>query len=906
VSTGPESNTTKATHAVMEALQQTESARLAAEDAQAVFAMLSLKDVRVEFEDAMLHRAPGQLKEEVSGVEAKIYITPTSLQEFQQINQGVHSHAFEQFLVKKLEAYGFRPPHVHKGGEITRSVASGVVQCTLGEHFVHHHQKCAACEPGSYCVYEFKFLCPKGKYQPKAHETECFHCPEKSYTALDGSNMCLSCPKELSFSPARRDVCCTSASQNDCRVPAGGTMAPTPSSTRAPTPPPTPEPLATCTAGNYVVQGGGCAACGAGQFQDAQQTTEIASLCKHCPAGKYQPGTAAQMCSQCPEGKYQMGSAGRSCTACSGLKPYATDVGDECTSIQTTRHAAADRGKDAAADAHAEARSLASQVTAASDAATVFAAAREYHSAPRVLGQIAADAAKAAGGSLAEIALAGAGAAAHAFISAHPGAEPPQVAAVASTMAMGVGGTPPLGVQAAAIGATAAATGKGAAMAGHEVAKAVLKAGGSKLQAQKAAGFAAGMAAVDERGSTMPVFDVPGVVSAAVLKAVTGQGGDKNVAMAEAGHATTAALMDKGIRNTTEIVRAAVEAADLVGNSSHVRAQVAGAAVALSLSERNSSAAEVARLAAAAVMQSGGSHRDAVAAAGLAAGATVVDAGGNATEAAAGAGAAAGAEGGSQNAVADAEAAAAAEAAMCEDGEYQTERRLADGTPGGADCSQCPPGFICREDIRVPCEAGEYADGATGNQCVRCHEGTFAPAKGSAQCQNCHPPAMYASVDRSFCAELPNMKVPAPPFVNDYLAPPKTTGSLFGAGWGPARCGVVWCGVVCAGSGGCGCGVVFRPALGHDSPFLLSLSLALPPLPLRAQSTTPSHCRTRPPATSCTPPTSRPSSRPWPRPWPTPKPSSSTARTGPMSRRVTSTSRRCRRRGRKAWRCLSL
>ena len=323
---------------------------------------------------------------------------------------------------------------------------------------------------------------------------------------------------------------------------------------------------------------------------------------------------------------------------------------------------------------------------------------------------------------------------------------------MASGASQRAGGTPTLGIQAAAIGATAAVRGKSAATAGQEVGKAVRRAGGSPLQAARSAGLAAGVIAA---GNASTVATIPGLVSAAVSSAVLGLGGDSAMAMELSGSATTQVLLGRGLANTTLIVGAALAAADLAGNSTHVRAQVAGAAVAAKLGEGNSTAEETARQSAAAVLASGGTADDAAEAAGLAAGAAVIAAGGDAASAADSAKAAAAAAGGSATAVEAAGTAAGSLAAVCSDAEYQTERRLGDGT-SGASCEQCTPGYFCREDIRIPCARGTFSNRSTGNACVPCRNGTIALADAQHTCQACVAPRIFSSADHTFCSDRQN------------------------------------------------------------------------------------------------------------------------------------------------------
>ena len=154
----------------------------------------------------------------------------------------------------------------YKAGEVTVAVDHGTLTCGLGEYFTEHHSACVSCERGSYCVYEFKFLCPAGKYQPRAHAAECYTCADRSFAAVTGSTSCLPCPKELPFSPAAHESCCASPAEQTCQVPAGRTMAPSP----APTPSRRiPAPSAGCAEGYHH--------------------SESAGLCSPCRAGSYSP-----------------------------------------------------------------------------------------------------------------------------------------------------------------------------------------------------------------------------------------------------------------------------------------------------------------------------------------------------------------------------------------------------------------------------------------------------------------------------------------------------------------------------------------------------------------------------------------------------------------------------------------
>jgi hypothetical protein len=80
-----------------------------------------------------------------------------------------------------LQQYELHPAKVYAPGEVTQVNTTGSTVCTMGEHYAGHHHKCMACEPGSYCVYEYRYLCPAGKYQPSTHASECLRCVNGTY-----------------------------------------------------------------------------------------------------------------------------------------------------------------------------------------------------------------------------------------------------------------------------------------------------------------------------------------------------------------------------------------------------------------------------------------------------------------------------------------------------------------------------------------------------------------------------------------------------------------------------------------------------------------------------------------------------------------------------------------------------
>ena len=337
---------------------------------------LNVSRVTLNVEPASLHRAPGA--EAATGIEVNFIIHPNDVLEFFHIKDEIATTSFHEMMTMRLNQYDLKPEKTYKPGEITRETAVrtrppphththlpcprlmqvGSVKCPVAEHFASHHQQCLACEPGFYCVYEFAFACPAGKFQPKAHQTECLDCATGTYQHLIAQATFYDCPVELPLARQGKECCASNGTQ--CTVPFGDTLAPTP----PPTPGATTAP-ATCKVGQKVGTAKNCEICPSGSYNDEVGIAESPFSCKDCPAGKFSAHAEAASCLMCPEGQFQELDGRMLCVPCDADFPFSTDDGTSCGAAKTTRNQAAAAGAEAARAAQLAGKSLKAQVRGA-------------------------------------------------------------------------------------------------------------------------------------------------------------------------------------------------------------------------------------------------------------------------------------------------------------------------------------------------------------------------------------------------------------------------------------------------------------------------------------------------------------------------------------------------------------
>ena len=409
---------------------------------------------------ADIHDIVSEVDSSKTGVHITFQITPHGEADYRHIKSETTEVVFEDVLAHQLEKYGFMKPRVFKRGEITKRAVNGTaLACDQGEHAAMHRSVCMACEQGSYCIFEFRFLCPAGKYQSKARATGCAACQKGEYQNTPGMTVCWDCPAGRVSSHTKRR-CCEKGDASKCIAPLRPpTPAPTPLYTAVPTPVPTKKgECKGCRTGKYKSASGSCPQCPPGKYKSVCGDLQ----CEECPAGKFQPGTdPALPCSGCVAGHYALGGGAAACkkcdkafTAAGKAAIFSNYARTKCISAEAMQDVAAQLGVQAADKAQGEGRNMHEQAAAAGAAAAQWAVQEAVKDGNddtvgvTSASAVAAAAAVAAGGSLHDKALAAGMAAGLALAAAGRGGV--EVAHAAAVQAKANGGALFTALQAAA------------------------------------------------------------------------------------------------------------------------------------------------------------------------------------------------------------------------------------------------------------------------------------------------------------------------------------------------------------------------------------------------------------------------------------------------------------------------